>query len=355
MPKLKKIEKNKNSDIGNNNGVPKRSAKRIVRRIVIIMGAVIIIFSAVSMSIVVILYSVAFPRYDRPAAGTELCFSDVSDLYPCERIYFSSGKNRLAGYIYGSDNTGGLVVVAHGMGKGADSYLAQILYFVDRGWQVFAFDFTGSYESEGASIGGFAQGIYDVDAALDYIESEARFDGLPVVLFGHSWGGYSVCSVSAYEKHDIAAIVAVSALNSSEEIIFHYTHKYINAYTYTQIPFLRVYEGIAFGPVATITATDGINAANVPVMLIHSEEDEVVPFKLSVIARAENINNDKVICEIARRTHTGLLYEGSAESLRLSLSAGNSLPKGKNLFDANLVNLELMDKINNFMLSSIAE
>ena len=350
----KKQKKDKSHDSGNNKG-SRKSTKKLLKRIVIIMGSVIIIFSAVSMSIVVILYSVVFTRYDRPEICAEFVYSDISDIYSREQVYFESGKNKLAGYIYGAENTQGLIVLSHGMARGADSYLAQILYFVDRGWQVFAFDFTGSYESEGSSVGGFSQGVYDLDAALDYIETQDRFDGLPIVLFGHSWGGYAVCAVSAYEKHNIAAIVSVSSFDSSEEIVFHYTHKYINAYTYTQIPFFRAYESIAFGEVAGLTATDGINASDVPVMLIHSESDEVVPFDISVISHADEITNGRVICEIAERSHTGLLYDEEAEELRNSINSGNTKPSGEEVAEANAVNTELMDKINNFLLSTIAE
>ena len=355
MSKTRSQYPDKSKEIRDNKEEPAKRAKKLVRRAGIIMGSVIIIFSAVSMSIVIILYSVAFPRYDRPAVSAELEYTDIAMLYPRENISFESRGNTLAGYLYGAEGCNGIVVLAHGMGRGADSYLAQIIYFVDRGWQVFAFDFTGSYESEGASVGGFAQGIYDVDSALDYIEAQPRFEGLPVVLFGHSWGGYSVCAVSAYEKHNIAAIASVSALDSSEEIVFHYTHRYIHAYTYTQLPFFWAYEGVAFGSAAGLTATDGINAADVPVMLIHSEDDEVVPFELSVIAHADELTNDRVTCEIVKRTHTGLLYAEDAENLRAQINSSDKAPSDSEALAANRVNTELMDKINNFFLSAIAD
>ena len=64
--------------------------------------------------------------------------------------------------IYGLNNDKGLIVVVHGLGR-ADDYLAQIMYFVDSGFKVFAYDSTGCYDSEGNSIKGFPQ------AVLDYI------------------------------------------------------------------------------------------------------------------------------------------------------------------------------------------
>ena len=41
-----------------------------------------------------------------------------------------------------------------GIGGGADSYLPQITYFLDQGWRVFAYDATGSFDSEGKTTKG---------------------------------------------------------------------------------------------------------------------------------------------------------------------------------------------------------
>ena len=81
------------------------------------------------------------------------------------------------------------MVLAHGLGGGAEGYLTQILYFVRQGYQVFSFDYTGYHLSGGKNSIGLPQALEDLDAALCFIESEKRFADLPVYLFGHSWGG----------------------------------------------------------------------------------------------------------------------------------------------------------------------
>lgn len=67
-------------------------------------------------------------------------------------VSFKSGDNNLRGYLYGQGQDQGLVVVAHGLGGGADSYLPQITYFVDQGWRVFAYDATGSFDCEARQL-----------------------------------------------------------------------------------------------------------------------------------------------------------------------------------------------------------
>ena len=71
------------------------------------------------------------------------------------QLIFESGENTLRGYIYGAENTKGLVVISHGLGFDAEHYLPEVLYFVEHGWRVFSFDNTGTHESKGQVRSGF--------------------------------------------------------------------------------------------------------------------------------------------------------------------------------------------------------
>jgi uncharacterized protein len=87
------------------------------------------------MVIVMFIYNGQFPRYDRhdTTVTVGLRYEDLEAQYPRSLVSFESGNNRLQGYVYGLNQEQGLVVVAHGIGGGADSYLPQITYFVDQG------------------------------------------------------------------------------------------------------------------------------------------------------------------------------------------------------------------------------
>ncbi|MBE0450583.1 MAG: alpha/beta fold hydrolase [Clostridia bacterium] len=178
-----------------------------MKRIVLYLLGIIVLFSLVSMVVSKIIYDGQFPRYERhdETVSAKLRYGDLEADYPRQLVDFKSGDNLLKGYIYGSENSLGLVVVAHGLGGGADSYLPQIINFVDHGWRVFAYDATGSFDSEGKTTKGFPQALLDLDAALNYIDSIASFEALPVVLFGHSWGGYAVANVLHFD-HEIAGV-----------------------------------------------------------------------------------------------------------------------------------------------------
>ena len=60
------------------------------------------------------------------------------------------------------------------------------------GYYVFAYDAHGNDNSGGNSVRGLPQGIADLALAIEHVSCIEEYKGLPVMLFGHSWGAYSV-------------------------------------------------------------------------------------------------------------------------------------------------------------------
>lgn len=267
-----------------------------MKKIILYLLGIIVLFSVVSMVITKIVYDGQFPKYERhdETVSAKLRYEDLEAKYPRQLVDFNSGDNLLKGYIYGSDNSQGLVVVAHGLGGGADSYLPQITYFVDQGWRVFAYDATGSFDSEGETTKGFPQALLDLDAALLYIESTESFKALPVVLFGHSWGGYAVANVLHFD-HEVAGVVSVSGAISAMSMIMEQGESMMGGFIYIQYPYLWLYQRILFGESASFDAAEAINKKDIPVLIIHGTEDEMVDYNGSaVIAGMDEMTNFKV-------------------------------------------------------------
>ena len=63
-----------------------------------------------------------------------------------------------------------------------------------------------------------------------------------------------------------------------------------------EYPFEWVYQTLRFGRDARVTASDAINAASTPVMIIHGSADESVSYDgASIIAQRERISNPQVV------------------------------------------------------------
>jgi alpha-beta hydrolase superfamily lysophospholipase len=271
------------------------SKKKHVTTIVLISyAAFVVLFSVASMLIVKHIYDQQFPRFDKSRFSGYLRYGDVTG-YDRTIVHFPSGRNSLTGYIYGPANKKGLVVISHGRAGGAESYLAETLYFVDKGWRVFAFDNTGSHESEGKSTVGLAQSVLDLDAALTYVESNATLNSLPIMLYGHSWGGYAVSAILNY-SHKIAGVASLAGYNSPMELLSEQGKKMMGFFAYVEYPYEWAYQTVLFGSTAKKTAVNGINKTDAAVMVIHGEKDEAISYSgASIIAHRGQITNPNVV------------------------------------------------------------
>ena len=198
-----------------------------------------------------------------------------------EKYEFPSNKGQLlTGYRYyrESETVKGVVVIAHGLGGGHNSYMDCANYFTQHGYDVFAYDVTGNDESEGSSVNGLPQGVIDLHYTISFLESQEVFQELPIMLFGHSWGGYSVCNV-LNQHPEVKAVVSMAGFNRSSDMIQSGGESFVGKFINVLLPYIRLYETVRFGKYATQTAMDGFAHSNAAVFVIHSGNDDVVPKK----------------------------------------------------------------------------
>lgn len=300
--------------------------KHMINKSLKIFFAALLLFCAISMTGILFIFQTFFARFERNYNTGYLTYEDVKGQYGRSVITFLSGRNRLKGYIYGEAHTKGLVVIVHGLGGGAESYLAETLYFVDRGFRVFSFDCTGSFESEGSGIGGLTQSLLDLRAALDYIAKDSSLKQLPLMLYGHSMGGYAVTSVLNYD-YDIDAVVSVSGFNTPMEAMVERSSQYIGILAYLEYPFLWGYQALMYGDTAFVQAIDGINRSDTPVLIIHGDKDRSVTYDGSgIIAHRDRITNPRVVyktCDTEyRNDHKNLCITEAAYLYRKEVREG---------------------------------
>ena len=242
-----------------------------------------------------IIYSQSFGRVEEFPHGkftTYFTWDEIDQArYSREEIYFNSGRNKLQGFVYGGSNSRGIVVISQGLGGTADDYFPMIMYFVDRGWRVFAFNNTGVSGSGGKCVRGLFQSLVDLDAALSYIENNGAFNGLPLMLAGHSWGGYAVCAVLNY-NHQVNAVVSFAGYNSGSDVLKETGISQAGNAFYILSPQFYAIEKILFGKAAKLTAVDGINKAGIPVMIVQCSNDHLIRSgTTSIYAHREKITN----------------------------------------------------------------
>lgn len=254
----------------------KRAKRKKILITALCMIAVLIIAGDWALSVMI--YNENFNKRFESYEPLMLYMDDFDGLHRTQYKFSSDKGQMLTGYMYSAgEDQRGIIVIAHGFGGGGhNSYMNCADYFARHGYYVFAYDATGNDESEGDGVGGLPQGVIDLDYAISFIEESGNFPDLPIGLFGHSWGGYSVCSVLTYHP-EVKAVITCSGFNRSSDLFEAEGKKQAGEGIYLMLPFVQLHERIKYGSYASASAVNGFSAANASVMIIHSFDDDVVP------------------------------------------------------------------------------
>lgn len=253
-----------------------RNRKKIVLAAVLCIAA--LLFLVLLPVLTILVYHDNFGGRFETADWMAYSVSDFEGLKVTECTFPSNGGQLLAGYHYNKENQQikGVVVLAHGFGGGGhNTYMDIADYFTSNGYLVFAYDATGNDKSEGDSVGGLPQGVIDLDYALRYVKQAEEYRDLPIVLFGHSWGGYSVGAVLNCHP-DVKAAVLVAGFDCSTELVEQWGESMAGPVIKLFMPYASLYEHLKFGKYAAYSAMDGFAGSDAGVMILQSRDDPVV-------------------------------------------------------------------------------
>ncbi len=280
------------------NTEPKRNRRRIARNILVSFAILLVVLLIANGILTVVIYNQNFNIRGESYEPLMFKVEDFEGLSRTQYEFTSDKGQKLAGYLYeseaakDSDSHKGVIVMAHGFGGGGhNSYMDVADFFAQNGYYVFAYDATGCDESEGEGVGGFPQGVIDLDHAISFVEELDKTKGLPVCLFGHSWGGYCVSSVLEYHP-EVKAVIECSGFNSSVEEFEAQGKDQAGDFIYTMLPYVRLYERYKYGEYSECNAMDGFMATDAKVMVVHSRDDEVVPISIGYDKFFEKYKDD---------------------------------------------------------------
>ena len=178
------------------------------------------------------------------------------------------------------------VLFCHGNGGNIMHRLDSINFFSKLGLSCFVFDYRGYGNSEGKTT---EEGTYlDVMAAYKWLTEEKKISPDDIIIFGRSLGG----SIAAHlaSKVEAGSLVIESAFTSYVDI----GRKF-----YPYMP-VRWFARFSYRTI------DYIKDVHYPVMIIHSRNDEVVPFEFG-LELYEEANEPKEFIEIFGGHNDGFL------------------------------------------------
>jgi len=126
------------------------------------------------------------------------------------------------------------------------------------GMNVLIFDYRGYGRSEGSPS---EQGLYrDARAAWRYLTGHRGIEGSEVVIFGRSLGGAVAAELAS--RVEAAAVILESTFSSAREV------------AHATFPLLSRLVVLRF----ELPAASSIRLTNSPVLVLHSPDDEVIPY-----------------------------------------------------------------------------
>ena len=281
-------------------------------KLVIIVLSVILGATAVMAGLGIFVYEQFFGVRYETYMPHGFYVEDFDGLLRADYNVTSDKGQNLSAYLYhtGEGMPKGVIVFAHGFGGGGhNSYMDMINYLAHSGYYVFTYDATGNDASEGDSVGGLPQGVIDLEHVLRFVSLREEFYHLPVVLLGHSWGGYSVTNVLSYYP-EVKAVVSMAGFNTSSDLLYSQGTEFAGeAGMDVMLPFLKVYEKLKFGGYSENTAMDGFANSKAAVMVIHSDDDTTVPQKYGYDIWYEKYGNDPrfTFVQLSGKGHDGFL------------------------------------------------
>ena len=305
---------------GKKNG--RKSKKKIA--LFVVISIVAIFFLVLMPAQTILIYNDNFGSRFETEEWMAYSLNDFDGLNVTECTFPSNDGQLLAGYRYSKDGqqVKGVLVIAHGFGGGGhNTYMDIADYFASNGYLVFAYDATGNDKSEGDSVGGLPQGVIDLDYALRYVKQSEEYQGLPIVLFGHSWGGYCVGNVLNCHK-DVRAAVLVAGFDRSADLFEQQGEALAGPVIKMFMPYFSLYEWLKFGKYATYSVTGGFAASETNAMVLHSKDDETVLPENGYDKFYDEYNGNPRFCfiEYEDRGHDSVYYSLAAQQYKEQLN-----------------------------------
>jgi len=187
--------------------------------------------------------------------------------YTIESVIFKNSDNvNLNGWMMKPKNNQNItktILHFHGNTGSLLGQFGAIKPLLEKGFQIFVFDYSGFGFSEGEATR--ANLLTDGIAAVDYLKTRSDVKNTKLILYGQSYGGHLSICVASKTQDKIDLIVAEGSFSNHDDLSSQGVSKFFGFMS--RIFVREIY-----------AATDEIKKIKKPILLIHSSEDKVIPF-----------------------------------------------------------------------------
>ncbi len=170
------------------------------------------------------------------------------------------------------------ILFLHGNGGCIPTHFMGLVPLVEKGFQVFVFDYSGYGFSDGKPTR--KNVLQDANSALDFVKTIPSFSNGKLIVYGQSLGGHLAAVIAAQNQNKLDALVIEGAFSSHKDVAVEMT------------------AGIARPLIKEVyAAKEIIKSYKKPLLVIHSSEDQTIAIKLGKRIY-DNANQPKEFYEI---------------------------------------------------------
>ena len=159
----------------------------------------------------------------------------------------------------------GVILFCHGNGCNISNRISYLPIFRELGLATFLFDYRGYGKSGGTPT---EEGTYaDVEAAWQYLTQERQIPPQKIIIYGESLGG----AIASYLAQKISQ---PNGNNNAGGLVLASTFTSISDRAAELYPFMP----IRFLSRFSYNSIDRLPSIKIPVLVIHSIDDEIIPF-----------------------------------------------------------------------------
>lgn len=250
-----------------------------LRRAIRVTG---VIFIGVTVVIPLFTFYMVNNYTGRPAYSSEYVqrhasnYKRLSEEFGAQPISLTTEDNiQLAGLLIERPQAQRVLLVCHGYRMCKERMLKYVEIFPQD--TIFMFDYRAHGQSTGVRTTlGYAERL-DVKAALEFLQHDARTCTLPIIGIGVSMGAVSLLGAVA-QKPCVRALILDSPFARLDE----QAHKaFLYQYRVAAVPFAtlaeQIYQYLLQCSLAQVNALSWAQTVHIPTMVIHTQQDRVVP------------------------------------------------------------------------------
>ncbi|MCK5875453.1 MAG: alpha/beta fold hydrolase [Alcanivoracaceae bacterium] len=209
------------------------------------------------------LYFLPMKPWVQNPANQGLAYEDVVLIHP-------RGERVHGWWLPAKGPARGTVYFLHGNAQNVSTHVMNVAWLPGQGFNVFLPDYRGYGLSEGEPKLKYA--MQDVQLGLDWLRASGRLGEKPLIVFAQSLGASLTIPVLAREENHgrYDCLIAEAAFTGYRDIVGD-----IMSRSWLLRPLKPVV--IPFQP-RQYDAIDAIDELRAPLLVLHSEEDEVIPF-----------------------------------------------------------------------------